>query len=124
MSDPKLIQSVTSGAAVGQFRLLQNDSGNVIQATAATQLILGASQDSAADSGEKFPMYLGSQVLKLTASDAIAKHVRVMATTAGKIVTFSSGAGVYAVGVALEAAAADGDVIEVLFNPSLNAEDA
>jgi len=124
MSDPKNIQSVTAGAAVGKFRLLQNDSGDVIQATAATQVILGASQDTSADSGEKFPMYLGAQVLKLTASAAIAKHVRVMATTGGKIVTFTTGAGVYACGVALEAAAADGDVIEVSFNPSLNAEDA
>lgn len=124
MSDPKNIQSVTAGAAVSKFSLLQNSSGNAIVATAATQLIIGASQDTSADSGEKFPMYLGGQVLKLTASAAIAAHVRVMATTGGKIATFSSGAGVYSVGIALEAAAADGDVIEVWFCPSLNAEDA
>lgn len=124
MSQPKLVQTATAGAAVGQYLLLQNSSGNVIVATAATQLIVGCSQATSAASGETLPMYLGGQVVKLRASAAIAKHARVMATTDGEIVTFTSGAGVFAVGIALEAAAADQDVIEVWFCPSLNAEDA
>lgn len=119
-----IITSETAGAAVAAFRVLQNSSGKVIVATAATQLPIGVSQETTADADlDKLPVTRLGRV-KLTASAAIAKGVRVMATTGGKIATFSSGAGVFACGITLEAAAADGDVIDVLFIPSLNAEDA
>jgi L-asparaginase II len=114
----------TAGATVSPYRLLQDSSGNVIHATAATQVVLAASGASGADSTENIACKLPGQRVKLTASASIAKHARIMATTAGKIVTFSSGAGVFCAGYALEAADADGDVIECFFFPGYNAEDA
>lgn len=54
-----------------------------------------------------------SGVHQLVASGAIAVGAKVISATAGKIATI--GAGANAIGIALEAAAADGDVIDVLF---------
>ena len=106
--------NVTAGAAVGQYRLVQNSSGDAIVTTAASDLPIGCSQADAADSGEDFPMTLSGCRVKLTASAAIAKHAQIMPAAAGKIATFVSSTGNYLVGYALEAAAADGDVIECL----------
>lgn len=52
-------------------------------------------------------------VQQLTASGAIAAGARVISATGGKIATV--GAGSNPIGIALEAAAADGNVIDVLF---------
>lgn len=114
----------TAGATVAKHRLLKDSSGKLIHATAATEVIIAASGSSGADSDEKFAGCLPGERVKLTASAAIAKHARIMAASAGKIATFSTGAGVFCVGIALEAAAADDDVIECFFFPGYNAEDA
>jgi hypothetical protein len=52
-------------------------------------------------------------VQRLVASAAIAAGARVMSAATGKIATI--GAGANPIGIALQAAAADGDVIDVLF---------
>lgn len=67
-----------------------------------------------AQPGEEFGVYKhGTQ--KLVASAAIAVGARVKCAAAGKVVTFTDGTDVHTrlVGIAKQAAAADGDVIHV-----------
>jgi hypothetical protein len=65
-------------------------------------------------SGDKVTVYTRpTGVQSLVASAAIAAGAKVISATTGKIATI--GAGTNAIGIALEAAAADGDVIDVLF---------
>lgn len=81
-------------------------------ATAAGNAIGVASTDAAI--GDLCPVdVLGTAVV--TAGAAIAKGAHVEVGAAGKAVTLAAGK---AVGVALEAAAADGDRIEVLLIPN------
>lgn len=65
-------------------------------------------------SGQTFGVYAGG-VQRLTASAAIAVGDRVKCAAAGKIAVLTAGSDAYdrLVGIALEAAAADGDVIAV-----------
>lgn len=64
--------------------------------------------------GDTFGVYMDG-VQRLTASAAIAAGDRVKCAATGKIATLTAGSDAYdrLVGVALEAAAADGDVIAV-----------
>lgn len=65
-------------------------------------------------SGEKVTVYCRpTGVHRLVANGAIAAGAKVISATGGKIATI--GAGTNPIGIALEAAAADNDVIDVLF---------
>lgn len=70
--------------------------------------------ESNAAAGERFP-YISLGTAIVTAGGAIAKGARVEVGAAGKAVTLAAGK---AVGEALEAAAADGDRIEVRLIPN------
>ena len=65
-------------------------------------------------SGERVTVFTrAGGVQQLTASGAIAAGAAVISAVAGKVATI--GAGANPIGLALEAAAADNDVIDVLF---------
>lgn len=104
-----------AGAAISQYRLVKLDTteGRVIATTAITDVAQGASMNSAAALGDLVAVQNFGKV-KLTASAAITLGDQVMPTAsgAGKIST-SSGATARTIGIALQAAGADGDVIEV-----------
>lgn len=80
----------------------------------ATDRPLGVIQDSAALDEEVSVQLLGGSIgsVPMVASKAIDVNDLVYTAAAGKV-TDTSGAGVYCVGVALTAAAADGDVFDV-----------
>lgn len=107
--------NMTAGGTIAQHRLVKLDStaGQVVVTSAITDLAIGAVNISAV-SGDPVPVQTMG-VVKLTASGAITLGDEVMPTSSGsgKVVT-SSGATAKSVGVALEAALADGDVIAVL----------
>lgn len=64
--------------------------------------------------GESVTVYTrAGGVQRLTANGAIAAGAKVISATDGKVATI--GAGTNPIGIALEAAAADNDVIDVLF---------
>lgn len=82
-------------------------------ATADLATVIGvAAYDAVA--GDPVTVFLRpSGVQELTASGAIAAGAKVISAATGKIATI--GAGANPIGIALEAAANDGDVIDVLF---------
>lgn len=95
-------------------RLVEVSTANAIVPSGADSAkVLGvAAQDAV--TGERVTVFARSGgVHRLTASGAIAVGARVISAAAGKIATI--GAGTNAIGIALEAAAADNDVIDVLF---------
>jgi hypothetical protein len=87
-------------------------TGDVVAGADSVTWVGVASHDAAI--GESYGIYKDG-IQNLVASAAIAIGARVKCAAAGKIVTFVDGTDVHTrlVGVAKEAAAADGDVIKV-----------
>ncbi len=115
-------QSIVSGAAIGQYRLVKISAANTgIVTTAITDSPIGVSMISAAGAHEVVPLQTMG-IAKIVASDAVSIGAQVMPTAsgAGKCVT-TAGATAKSIGIALSAAGADGDVIEVqLALPAVN----
>ena len=107
--------SVEANEALAAYRLVFSNGGNFELTDADTDFPFGCTQADSADSGDLVALTLPGARVKLTASAAIAVGARIKPAAAGKIATFDAGAGHVCVGYALEAAAADGDVIECMF---------
>ena len=104
-----------SGAAIAKNVVVKLDStaGQVIVTTAITEVPLGVTRTSTSAAGQTIEIQQ-SGVAKVTASGVIALNAQVVASADGKVETFTSiGATGISCGVALTAAAAAGDVIEV-----------
>jgi hypothetical protein len=104
------VRSSTADAAITLHQVLKNTSTGVDVATAGTDKIVGVAQNAAATGEQVGVQFTGTA--KCIASAAISKGAWVTATTGGKVVTTVTDKNVV-LGQALEAAAADGDFIEV-----------
>lgn len=92
---------------------LHSVEGQVVVTTAITSVPFGVAMTSAVSGGTLKVQQHG--VAKVTASGVIALGAQVVASANGKVETFTGvGATAISAGVALTAAAADGDVIEVM----------
>ena len=100
-----------------QYRLVKLDStqNKVVVATGGTDNIIGVVLDGGKASGDRVRVGLLSAqgTLLVVASAAITLGASVTATTGGKAVATTTTGNIVA-GIALEAAAADGDLIEIL----------
>lgn len=104
-----------AAAVIPVHRAVKTDSnGKFVAATAGTDLIVGVTP-VATKVGYPVGVRLRNAegTCKVVASAAIAKDAAVTATTGGKVVTTTT-ANDQVIGYALTAAAADGDVIEVI----------
>lgn len=109
-------KSLTADNAIGQYRVVKVTSTGVDVATANGDAIVGVSQNGPAATEQCTFRFIGTT--KCVASGAISAGNTVTATTGGKITADSTDThGI--VGRALEAAAADGDIIEVLLGMSV-----
>lgn len=110
-----------AGGTIAQYRAVVLDSteGQVVAGSAITNVPVGASMTSATSGGTVLVQPFGK--VKLTASAAISLGAQVMVTAsgAGKVST-ASGATAVSIGLALQAAGADGDIIEVLLHAGPN----
>lgn len=114
--------SFVAGGTIGINRLVKLDSttNQVVVTSAITDLAIGTALNSAS-SGELVSVQMFGKA-KAVASGAITLGDQVMPTGSGsgKCVT-AAGATAKSCGVALEAAGADGDVIEILLAvPNVN----
>jgi hypothetical protein len=120
------IRSFSAGAALLEHRLVRMDGSTAetvnYPAATAGNFVVGATCERPIASGEKGPirMFNAGGTVRLTAAGAItANAVVYVSGAAGKIDDTANGA---AIGIALKAATADGDVIEVMvFKPVPNA---
>lgn len=111
--NPLLTKSALADAAIVKNRFVKLTATGIAAATAGTDKIYGVlNADVDAATGETVPVTVVGTA-KVTASAAIAIGDSVTATTAGKAITTTT-AGNVVRGIALTAAAADGDVIEIM----------
>jgi hypothetical protein len=105
--------TAAAGATITDAKVLKMSGATVIHATAEGDTAIGVSCRAAA-SGEFLPIQIAG-IARVTAGAAITAGLEVECTTGGKVIT-AGGAASNSVGVAMEAALADGDVIEVLLS--------
>jgi hypothetical protein len=107
------IKTFTAGAALEAYRRVKLSSGNVVYAGAGESFI-GVTQRAAAN-GEMVPVALRSAArsYKCTAAGAVTAGAVIYGAANGKVDDAASGT---AQGTALEAATADGDIIECLLD--------
>lgn len=117
MSDVKSPITLETSAAVGAKCLVKMSSGKALHNTAtATDDPIGVA-DYAAASGDLVAIRLLSEgaTLEMKAAGAITLEADVYAAADGEIQALPTAAGTYRkIGIAMEAATADGDIIEVL----------
>lgn len=111
---PGAAVSMTASAAVTGGRLVEVSGNNTIANAAADAPDVVGVAGFDGVSGDRITVYLRpTGIHRLVAAGAIAAGAKVTAATAGKVQTI--GSGVNPIGIALEAAAADNDVIDVQF---------
>jgi hypothetical protein len=107
--------SATAGAAVEIYRFVQLQSDGKFDKVGTAQARMdGVSCEAAAADGDLFAMALMQGVVKVTAGAAVAVGAEIASDNAGRAITSVPGGGEYACGVALTAATAAGQIIEVL----------
>ena len=100
---------------VNTLVMLHSTEGQVVVTTGITSLAVGAAMNSAVAGGLVQVQTYG--IAKLTAKSAIALGDQVMPVgSGGGLIDNAAGATAKSIGVALEAALADGDVIAVMLN--------
>ena len=103
----------TSGAVTGGRLVAVSGAGTVAHTGDDSAVCAGVAAFDAA-SGDQLTIYPRPGIHRLTASGAIAAAARIAADAAGKVQTIGSNTN--PIGTALTAAAADGDVIDVLLD--------
>lgn len=109
--------NMPAGAALSAYRLVKGSAGEAVYNTAAaTDRPIGTTQYAVASGDDVAVKPLNAPgTHQMVASAAISQHADVFAAADGKISALPAAAGDYLrIGQALEAAAADGDIIQVL----------
>ena len=111
-------RTFTAGAAVSAHALVKLSSGKVVHNTAtATDDPVGIAEYAAAADGDDLAVRLINTdgTVEIVAAGAITSGAVVYAADAGKVQALPAAAATYRqIGIALEAAGADGDIIEIL----------
>lgn len=105
--------TVATTAVVGGRLVSINGVKTVAPSGADVSTVVGVAGHDAAVGDPVLVFTRAGGVHGLTASAAITAGAKVMSAAAGKIATI--GAGANPIGIALETATADGDIIDVLF---------
>lgn len=116
MSNPSLIKSLTAGAAIAPFRIVKFSAAEtVIQAAAVADFLVGVSNEVGAASGERQDVVL-TGVAYVEASAAVALGAVLTTDASGRAVAAAPAAGTNnrIIGIAMDAAAATGDIFRVL----------
>ncbi len=111
----------TAGAAIAPYLRVKLVAG-VLQVAVAADRELGTLEERALAANDNVAVRLRNHpgTRKMVADAAVAAGADVFTRAAGKVGATSTGA--FRVGVALTAAAADGEVIEVATDPASNAQ--
>jgi hypothetical protein len=108
-------KTFTAGEALARGRRVKLSSGTVIYAD-ADEMAIGVTMADVASGEVVGVRLLGGQTHKVTASAAVTACANIYATADGKVDDAGAGSGSTVIGVAIEAALADGDIIECILN--------
>jgi hypothetical protein len=121
MNNPVLTKSFLAGGTIAKYRFVKfgSDDDTVVQAAAATDLVLGATTDIAAASGERTDVVLDG-ITEIEAGGSVTRGAKVTSDADGKAVAAAPAQGVnnQIGGIALRSAAS-GDIIPVLLKQSV-----
>lgn len=106
------IKTLLAGEALAIYRRVQLTSNEVVYSDAGEDFI-GVTEGAAADAAAVAVGLLGARTFKCVAAGAITAGADIYGAADGKVDDAVAG---LKIGVALEAALADGDVIEVIIN--------
>jgi hypothetical protein len=122
MSNPMLLKSFIAEAAISAYRQVKFGTvdGKVTTAAAATDMVIGVSNDVAPALGERCDI-ITVGIAYIEAGAAITRGALVTSDATGRAVTPAPSAGTNNryTGIAYEAAAAAGDIIPVLLCPGM-----
>lgn len=121
MANQILARNYTAGAAITAFRIVKSgaNDGEVIQAAAATDLLMGVCGELAPASGERVDIHkIG--IVRIEFGGTVTRGNPVTADASGRAVAAAPAAGsnVRIIGFA-EVSAVSGDIADVLLAPGL-----
>lgn len=111
-------KAMIAGEALPAYRRVKLSSGTTVVFADADEKAIGVTMAAAA-SGYNVAVQMLVPTVKLVASAAVAAGAAIYATADGKVDDAGAGSGSTTIGYALEAALADGDVIECVLNQSV-----
>lgn len=115
MSNPLLQKNFTAGGAIAPFRLVRLSAADtVVQASAATDAIIGVQNDVGPASGERTDVVMVGMAF-VEAGAAFALGALLTSDAQGRAITAAPATGVNnrIVGIAIDAALAAGDIVRV-----------
>lgn len=108
--------SATAGSAVTIYRFVQLAADSQYDHAGAQERMEGIAAETQATVGATFPMVIpNGAICKVEAGAAVALLATVGSDASGRAITAVSGDGNYTAGIAMQAAGAAGDVIEIQF---------
>jgi len=115
VSNPLLQKNFTAGGAIAPFRLVRLSAADtVVQASAATDAIIGVQNDVGPASGERTDVVMVGMAF-VEAGAAFALGALLTSDAQGRAITAAPATGVNnrIVGIAIDAALAAGDIVRV-----------
>lgn len=121
MGTPTLTRTYTAGGAISPYRIVKpgSNDGEVVQAAAATDALMGVTGAVGPASGERVDI-IKSGVVPIEFGGTVTRGGPVTADASGKAVAAAPGAGsnVRVIGYA-EVSAVSGDIADVLIAPGV-----
>jgi predicted RecA/RadA family phage recombinase len=110
-------KSFPASAAIAQFARVKLESGGTVVTAGLAEKEIGTATRAAFAAGDIVPVKLSSAAgtHKMIAIEALAVGARVYTEASGKVQDTAASTS-FQVGIAMTAAAADGDIVEVLYN--------
>lgn len=110
--------SMKQGDSISAYHIVRVSGSHTVAAcTAATDIIVGVTQDNAGLSSQAVPVAV-SGVARVYCNDTMAAGTLIKTDATGKGVPFAeSTAGVYVLGVCLDTVSATGTIASVIVNP-------
>jgi len=110
--------SMKQGDSISAYRIVRVSAAHTVAAcTAATDIIVGVTEDEATKSTQAVPVLMGG-IGRVYCNDTMAAGTLVKTDASGRGVPFvESTAGVYVLGVVLDTVSATGTIASVIINP-------
>lgn len=108
-------RTFVAGEALAAFRRVKLTAANTVSYADADESCIGVTIEAAASAASVSVRLMGGQTCKVVASAAVTAAAAVYGVADGKVDDAGAGSDSVAIGMAVAAALANGDVIEIAF---------